>query len=231
MLEEVRKQVEELLGNDHSGHGMEHVNRVLSLALKFAEKENANKNIISLIVLLHDVDDYKLFGEESQKNLTNARNIMNSVNVSVEMQKIVCDALSCIGYSKRLKGLTPKTLEAKIVADADMCDGIGAVGILRVYQYGATIDRPFFDPNVFPVEDTSYQYHMNKTASTINFMIEVLLKYKDFMLTKSGVEEARKRHQIIVDFLAHFFEEENATSWIRYFSDYLEQINQKENQD
>ena len=77
MIEDVKKEVEILLNNDKSGHGMEHVNRVLDLSLKFSEKEKANKDIISLIALLHDVDDYKLFGEESAKNLTNTKRIMN----------------------------------------------------------------------------------------------------------------------------------------------------------
>lgn len=60
--------VEELLNNDNSGHGMDHINRVLALALKFAEKESANETIVSLVALLHDVDDYGLFGSENVKN-------------------------------------------------------------------------------------------------------------------------------------------------------------------
>ena len=60
--------VEELLNNDNSGHGMDHINRVLVLALKFAEKESANETIVSLVTLLHDVDDYGLFGSENVKN-------------------------------------------------------------------------------------------------------------------------------------------------------------------
>lgn len=50
-------QVSELLATDNSGHGMEHINRVLDLSLKFAEIENGNKDKVSLITLLHDVDN------------------------------------------------------------------------------------------------------------------------------------------------------------------------------
>ena len=50
-----------------------HINRVLDLSLKFAEKENANKYIVSLIALLHDADDYKLFGMENAEKLTKAK--------------------------------------------------------------------------------------------------------------------------------------------------------------
>lgn len=160
MIEEVKKQVCKLLDTDISGHSMDHVNRVLNLALQFAEKENADKRIVTLIALLHDVDDYKLFGEESQKNLTNAKKIMENVNISVEDQNKVLDALKCIGYSKRLKGLVTDTIEGKVVSDADMCDAIGTIGILRVQQFGLKIGRPFFEKNIFPVEDSSYNYHM-----------------------------------------------------------------------
>ena len=45
MLEKVRMEVEKLLENENSGHGMGHINRVLNLSLKFAEKENANLEI------------------------------------------------------------------------------------------------------------------------------------------------------------------------------------------
>ncbi len=224
MIEEVKKQVGKLLDKDASGHGMDHVNRVLNLSLKFAEKEIANKEIVALIALLHDVDDYKLFGEESEKNLTNAKKIMESINVSSETQEKVCKSLKCIGYSKRLKGITPETIEGKIVSDADMCDALGAIGILRVYQFGLKIDRPFFEKNIFPIDDTSYNYQMQKTASTINFIIEVLLKYKNLMLTKAGVEEAEERHKIIVEFLYHFFDEENVPLWNKYLEDHLDKV-------
>lgn len=47
----------------------------------------------------------------------------------------VLDEIKTIGYNKRLNGITPITLEGRIVSDADMCDGIGATGIIRCYQY------------------------------------------------------------------------------------------------
>ena len=77
MLEDVRQKVMELLNNDNSGHGIDHINRVVDLSLKFAKKEQANEEIVSLIALLHDVDDYKLFGLENAQKLTNAVRIMN----------------------------------------------------------------------------------------------------------------------------------------------------------
>ena len=148
MIEEVRKQVCKLLDKDNSGHGMEHVNRVLNLSIKFAEIENANKDIVALIALLHDVDDYKLFGMESANNLTNTKNILKQCSVADNIKEQVLNAIKTIGYSKRLKGISPTTLEGMIVSDADMCDGIGATGILRSYQYNLAHDNLFFDKNI-----------------------------------------------------------------------------------
>ena len=68
VMEEVKNQVFNILNKDNSGHGIDHINRVLNLSLKFAEKENADKDIVSLIALLHDVDDYKLFGDENAQS-------------------------------------------------------------------------------------------------------------------------------------------------------------------
>lgn len=150
MIEEVKVQVCKLLDKDDCGHGMEHVNRVLKLSLKFAEMENANKNIVSLIALLHDVDDYKLFGTESANNLINAKNILEQCCIADNIKDEVLNAIKTIGYSKRLKGVSPITLEGMIVSDADMCDGIGAVGILRSYQYNLAHGNLFFDRNIYP---------------------------------------------------------------------------------
>jgi len=222
MIEKVKQEVSNLLNKDNSGHGMDHINRVLDLSYKFAKKENANTDIVSLIALLHDVDDYKLFGMESAENLTNAKRIMNNCNVNKSIQEQVILALNNIGYSKRLKGCCPTTLEGKIVSDADMCDALGAIGILRIYTYSIKNGKPFFDRNIFPIENMSAQKYTSKCAdSSVCHIFEKILKLKDLMLTNSGREEAKNRHQIVVDFLYHLFAEENAPEWTEYLNSYL----------
>ena len=88
MIEEVKKLVYDILNKDNSGHGYDHVERVYKLSLKFAKKENADEDVVCLIALLHDVDDYKLFGKEQAEDLTNAKKIMNLVNVGKEKQAL-----------------------------------------------------------------------------------------------------------------------------------------------
>ena len=223
MIEKVKEEVIKLLHKDDSGHGMDHINRVLDLSLRFATKENANKDIVSLIALLHDVDDYKLFGMNNAENLTNTKKIMEDCNVDKNTQEQVCLALSNIGYSKRLKGFCPTTLEGKIVSDADMCDALGANGILRVYTYSLKNGKPFFDKNVFPIKNISIDCYTKRCSdSSVCHMFEKILKLKDLMLTESGKEEANRRHQFVVDFLYQLFKEENALDWVKYLDRYLD---------
>ncbi len=225
-MDELTTKVTSILEKDDSGHNMDHVMRVLSLSRRFAKEEGANEEIVSLIALLHDVDDYKLFGVEDAQNLTHAKKILNECNIPEETQKIVCSELHNIGYSKRLKGLSPQTLEGKIVSDSDMCDALGVTGVIRTYQYSLKHGYSFFNKNIFPREQLDATNYMNTTSSTsVCHIFEKILKLKDLMLTDTGKKEAQNRHQIVVDMLFHLFQEENAPEWVKYLNQYLKKYN------
>ena len=221
-INKIKTQVEQLLGNEDSGHGMEHINRVLDLSIKFAKEEKANIEVVSLIALLHDVDDYKLFGSDNAKNLPNARLFMENANVSKEIQEQVISELQNFGYSNRLKGLSPSTIEGKIVSDADMCDCVGVNGIIRIFTYSLKYNKPFFNKNTFPIEDLSIEEYQTKCSpSTVGHIFDKALKLKKLMLTDVGKKEIEKRHQITVDILYQLFDEENTPEWKEYLDNYL----------
>lgn len=222
----VEAAVIKLLGGEKSGHDYEHVNRVVKLALRFARSEkengdNVNVEVVVLTALLHDVDDYKIFGQESADKLLNARKIMTDAGIDEMVQEWVCSNIHEIGYRKRLKGISPVSLEGMIVSDADMCDAMGANGILRTHAYAIASGYSFFDKDVFPVDKISGEaYGSERTTTSVCHFFEKLLKLKDFMLTRSGREEAGRRHKIMVDFLENLFEEDNATEWMKLLEKY-----------
>ena len=229
LINAVQEKVSEILGGDNSGHGMEHVNRVLKLSLNFAHNENAEENIVALIALLHDVDDYKLFGSKNAEELTNAKNIMNECKVNTEIQSKVLNELKRIGYSKSLRGLRPVTIEGKVVSDADMCDALGVNGMLRTYAYSMKKGKPFFDKNTFPVTKVKAdEYSVKCGESSVNHIFEKILKLKDLMMTNSGKKESESRHQIVVDMLYHLFSEEDVPEWTKYLNQYLNVKNKSE---
>ena len=223
LVENVKYEVYNLLNDDNSGHGIDHIDRVLMLSMKFAKTEkNCNKEIISLIALLHDVDDYKLFGLKNAENLTNTKRILDKCNVDSKIKSKILESVKCIGYSKRLKGLVPNSIEGKIVSDADMCDALGVTGILRSYEYNLKNNNRFFDKNNFPMIDMDANTYINKKNGTVvNHIFEKLLKLKSLMLTEEGKKEANIRHEFMINFLYQFFSENNVPEWERYLSEYL----------
>ena len=222
MLEQVKKLVLELMKNDDSGHGNDHIMRVYNLAMKFANIEGGNKDIVGTAALLHDVDDYKLVGIENSKKLTNAKTIMNRANVTLDIQQRVLEILETMGYKKLLSGTRPTSLEGKIVSDADMCDVLGANGILRIATYTAKHDKPFFDKNLWPIENMdSHKYNRVCSDSAVCHFFEKVLKVRGLMLTNAGRTEAIKREKITIDFLKNIFYEYEANDWIDYLDNYL----------
>lgn len=229
-IEAVKTLVAELLCGDKSGHGDEHVIRVYELALKFCQSEDVDRDIVALSALLHDADDYKIFGEQSAKNLTNAHNIMNKASIDQKTQECVADIITNMGYSKLLSGTRPKIFEGQIVSDADMCDAIGSIGILRWHQYVLSHDSKVFDPEILPQESISVDEYKKQCSSNgqqlvggnpINHYFDKLLKLKSLMLTEAGKKEGSKRQQIMIDFLYEFFRENNQPKWIKLLDDFL----------
>lgn len=226
LFEEVKKEVSKLLEKDKSGHGIDHINRVYNMSLRFAHKERADEFVVSLIALLHEVDDYKLFGNESAKNLTNAKKIMNKFDIQDEVQEKVLEAIKKIGYKKSLMSIRPSSLEGMIVSDADMCDGLGVTGILRTYDYQKAHGKPFFDKNIFPDSNLSAKSYKLCDDSAVCHCFEKLLHLKNLMMTKSGREEASNRHEIVVSILYHLFEEENVPEWKEYLDNFLKSLSE-----
>lgn len=225
MIEKVKEEVKKLLSNDQSGHGFDHIMRVYDLAMKFAEAEKADKTVVGLGALLHDVDDYKIFGKENSENLTNAKGILKETGVDEKTGRTVLKIIASMGYSKLLKGIRPDTLEGKIVSDADMCDAIGANGVLRTQTYMILHGKRFFDKGIWPVLNISAEEYSNRTSETsVCHAFEKLLKLNSLMLTEAGRKEAVERNYIMVEFLRHLFKEENAPEWGEFLEDYLKKL-------
>ena len=78
----LKEEVKNHMNFDSCGHGFDHVVRVYNIAQKLMQNmQSIDKEIVALASLLHDADDYKLFGQEACDNLTNAKRIMKECGV------------------------------------------------------------------------------------------------------------------------------------------------------
>lgn len=213
-IEYIKKAVSELFGNNFGGHDDKHILRVYNLAMDFCNKiPEADRDLVAAAALLHDCDDYKLFGEENARLLTNTRRILADSGFDDAFVNKCVNIVKTIGYSKRLSGITPDCIEGKIVSDADMADGVGVVGIVRCIEYRAYRSKggePFFVPECLPVKMNAEKYKQMKCGPVVNHFFEKLLLLRDMALTEPGRQCLEKRHEILVNFLKTYFDEVDA---------------------
>ena len=103
------------------------------------------------------------------------------------------------------KGL--KTIEAKIVQDADRLDAMGAIGIARTFAYGGSKGRELYNPDRQAVDFTNQKEYLSSDSPSVNHFYEKLLKLKDRMNTKTAAKIAEHRHKFMKKYLQEFYDE------------------------
>jgi uncharacterized protein len=164
-----------ILSKFMSSHDQGHVERVVKIAKFLAEKEGADIEVVMKAAELHDtVRNSQNHAVESARV---AERILESKGYDSDFIAQVVHAIEAHSFSS---GIEPKTLEARILSDADKLDAIGAVGVARAFLFSGEKGRS--------VEDTLKHFE------------EKLLHLKDLMYTKTAKLIAEKRHQFLAEF-------------------------------
>lgn len=196
-IEQCENLVKEVYRHFDASHDFQHIERVRKNAFDIADTEpSANREIIELAVLLHDVSDPKYSTEEKREE----ERIIKHLNLTEEKEAQVKDVIKAISFNggHEVKAVT---IEAKIVRDADRLDAIGAVGIARTFAYGGAKGRLLYDPSETPRENMSIEEYRSKKTASVTHFYEKLLKLSDGMQTKKGKELAIERHAFMELFL------------------------------
>lgn len=175
-------------GSDCGGHGIGHIRRVIGNA-KTIMKElscECNNKLVIFCCALHDVDDKKLTGGE-----TNRLETFLSFGSAYDDELIsaVKNIISLVSFSQNNGVPEDIPVEAKIVRDADRLDALGAVGIARAFAYGGKSGRPMF---VSDGDNSSEQHFYDK-----------LFRLPQLMLTEPAKREADRR----IELMKHFIDE------------------------
>lgn len=199
------KFVKEFFVSEASGHDYFHTLRVYNLAKTICNKEGANEELVSLVALLHDVDDRKI-SPETTKNKDNARKFLLENNVSKGNIELICTLIGEISY-KGNESKASSTLEGRIVQDADRLDAIGAIGVARAFAYGGNHNRVMHDPNELPKLNMNEEEYKNHVSTTLNHFYEKLFNLKELMNTDTAKELAISREEYMKEFVDRFLEE------------------------
>lgn len=208
IIETLVGQLKPIFENDSSGHDWFHIERVWKLAKQIAIKENANVFIAELGALLHDIADHKFvedFEFESKTRTTQYLSQFSEVSQN-EIDAVIHIVLNC-SFKGGVEANKMKSMEGKIVQDADKLDAIGAIGVARTFAFGGKFGSLLYHPDIKPMNHKNLDsYHKNR-SHTINHFYEKLLKLKDLIHTDSAKIIANERHEFMEIFLKQFYKE------------------------
>ena len=165
-------------------HGFPHVERVYDMCIEIGEKLKSNLHVLRISALLHDIGRVKESEDVHGKNHAEISAEMASeflrskaLNLSREDVENVTHCIQAHSFSNNV---VPKTLEAKILSDADKLDALGAIGLYRTIG--------------FTVQNNG------GIERVIHHLENKILKLKDQMYLDISKEIAEKRQQIILEF-------------------------------
>lgn len=129
-----------------SAHDAEHIYRVLQNAKAIAKtEENVDEEILTTACLLHDIGRPEQFADpkicHAQAGAEKARTFLEETGMDTPFIEAVCHCIRTHRFSNRV---TPQTIEAKILFDADKLDVTGPLGIARTLQYQGKHDYPLY---------------------------------------------------------------------------------------
>lgn len=193
------------LENDETGHDWWHIHRVVRMAKRLAREEGADSFICTIAALLHDVADEKL-NESKESGLRKVRDWLEGQLITEEERQHVMDIISTMSYNA---GTNPpmRTLEGKVVQDADRLDAIGAIAIARTFLYAGWKGHPIHDPEIPPRDSMTPSEYRHDKSTAINHFREKLLKLKDRINTASAKRIAEERHRYMEQYVERFYQE------------------------
>ena len=206
LIKQTEKFVRNELGEDATGHDWYHVDRVRRNALHICKVERfGDPFVIEMAALLHDIPDEKL-NKTVELGRAKLESFFKTIPVPDEVKEHIIQIIDSISYKGGRKTKL-KTIEAKIVQDADRLDAIGAIGIARAFAYGGKKGQPIFDPAVQVREEISLEEYRNGKSTSIHHFYEKLLKLKDLLNTETAKKIAEKRQEMMLSFLDQFYQE------------------------
>jgi uncharacterized protein len=184
--------------NEDPAHDLNHFKRVVNMAKRLCQSEQGKMEVVVPAAWLHDLvivpKNSPLRSQASKMSAEKAVEFLQAINYPAEFHHDIAHAIEGHSFSANIE---VKTLEAKIVQDADRLDGLGAIGIARCFATAGLMRRSFYqaeDPfcENRPPDDQHY---------TIDHFYKKLFQTAETLKTKSGQIEGVARIQFMQEYL------------------------------
>jgi uncharacterized protein len=129
-------------------HDVAHIARVFANAMKIVAAEGGDRDVIAAAALLHDCvaveKSSPLRSQASRLAAEKATVILTGIGWTEDAIGATAHAIEAHSFSA---GIEPRTLEAKILQDADRLDAIGMIGVARCFYIGGRMGSGLYDPS------------------------------------------------------------------------------------
>lgn len=190
--------------SDDGAHDLAHLQRVWHNARTLHETEGGELDVLLAAVLLHDCVSVEknspLRAQASRLAADKASTLLQEMNWPREKITQVAHAIEAHSFSANI---TPLTLEAKIVQDADRLDSLGMLGVARTFYVAGRMGAALYDPQDPEAKHRDY----DDTRFCLDHFQTKLLHLAEGFQTATGQRLAQIRHQRLKGFMEQFKDE------------------------
>lgn len=200
-------EAQQLYAAGDAAHDFDHVWRVTRLAVKLAQAEGAELEIVFLAALLHDVpviedtlsDPATLRRSHHLAAAAYSGDFLRQRGMPPER---VAAVVHCIeAHRFRDQSIQPATLEAQCLYDADKLDSMGAIGVARAFAYAGSHDTRLWCGPLEAVPPFSAR-PQGADYTPVHEFVYKLQKLWTTLHTPTARGLGEARHQTMI----HFFE-------------------------
>lgn len=204
-LDAVKHYTIQKLGHDTTGHGMDHIQRVVNMTKRLAQEEQVDEFIATTAAYLHDTIDDKIVANVKDAK-DELQEFLRKIDFTHEQIRQVMNIITHMSFANTLNGKRPTlSKEGQVVQDADWLDAIGSIGIVRAIYFGGQHGEKIYDPQLTPRQSMSKDDYRDLSQETIiNHFYEKLLKIHQMLNTPAARRIAEHRQQVMVNFLDEF---------------------------
>lgn len=207
VVEAVCRRAKAFFDGARGSHDWDHTRRVMNLCERLGSAEGADMTTLRIAACLHDVGRGAQDGADgtvchATLGAQIAEPWVAGLPLTDDQQENV---LHCIRTHRFRNADPPRTIEAKVLFDADKLDAIGAVGVARAFLFAGEVGACLHNPDLGDDVALSKTYSINDTGYR-----EYLVKLRfvrERMLTVAGRQMAEARHMVMVRFFDEFLEE------------------------
>ena len=197
---------------EDAAHDYDHIVRVMALADAIQAREGGDLSTIWAAVALHDIGqgrERRYGGDHAIIGAAMAAELLNGTQFP---QHAIPAVQQAIRDHRMTGGITPQSLEGRILYDADKLDSLGAIGIGRLYcitgRYNQKVYAPVPADAIEPVDPLFVRQLRRRADYSPSIEFKLLFgNLSERITTTTGREMAHERYTYMEGFFRRLQQE------------------------